>query len=226
MDAPHIRPNLTYPITNPKNKKTYYPPKNRCWRFTQDNFLKELADNRIVFGKKGISRPQYKRFLSEAEEKGRSISTIWDNVGTATNGTDELATIFPTDQAFDTPKPSSLLKMILMRSTTRNSIILDSFAGSGTTAHATLALNKEDGGNRKFILVECEDYADTVTAERVRRVIKGIPNAKDKDLNAGLGGDFTYCELGEATDIEKLLSGKALPSFKGVGNYTVPYRHR
>ena len=77
----------------------------------------------------------------------------------------------------------------------KDAIILDSFAGSGTTAHAVLALNKEDSGNRKFILVECEEYADNVTAERVRRVIKGVPGAKDAALKEGLGGSFTYCTL-------------------------------
>ena len=78
-----------------------------------------------------------------------------------------------------------------------NDIILDSFAGSGTTAHAVLDLNREDGGNRKFILIECEDYADTITAERVRRVINGVPDARDDALREGLGGSFTYCTLGK-----------------------------
>ncbi len=98
-------------------------------------------------------------------------------------------------------------------------IILDSFAGSGTTAHAVLALNKEDGGNRRFILVECEDYADSITAERVRRVISGVPNAKNKQLKDGLGGSFAYCTLGEAIDIESLLKGDALPSFFDIASY-------
>ena len=96
------------------------------------------------------------------------------------------------EDVFNTVKPSSLIKRVLRIASDRDSIILDSFAGSGTTAHAVLALNKEDGGNRKFILVECEDYADTITAERVRRVIKGVPNARDKSLQEGLGGSFTY----------------------------------
>ena len=102
--------------------------------------------------------------------------------------------------AFNNPKPHTLIDRILRIATGPNDIILDSFAGSGTTAHAVLALNKEDGGNRKFILVECEDYADSITAERVRRVIRGVPTAKDKALQEGLGGSFTYCELGERRD--------------------------
>lgn len=98
-------------------------------------------------------------------------------------------------------------------STDKNDLVLDSFAGSGTTAHAVLALNKEDGGNRKFILVECEDYADTITAERVRRVINGVENAKDKTLQEGLGGSFTYYTLGEPIDIKSMLTGESLPSY-------------
>ena len=84
---------------------------------------------------------------------------------------------------------------------------------AGTTAHAVLALNKEDGGNRKFILVECEDYADTITAERVRRVINGVETAKDKTLQEGLGGSFTYCTLGAPIEIEGMLTGESLPSY-------------
>ena len=96
---------------------------------------------------------------------------------------------------------------------------MDSFAGSGTTAHAVLALNKEDGGNRKFILVECEEYADTVTAERVRRVINGVPDARDQALQQGLGGSFTYCTLGDPIDMEGMLTGEALPEYSALAAY-------
>ncbi len=102
---------------------------------------------------------------------------------------------------------------------TKNSIVLDSFAGSGTTAHAVLALNKEDGGNRKFILVECEDYADGITAERVRRVIRGVPDAKDTSLKEGLGGAFTYCTLGVPIGLEGMLNGDALPPYSALAAY-------
>jgi len=96
---------------------------------------------------------------------------------------------------------------------------LDSFAGSGTTAHAVLALNKEDGGNRKFILVEMEDYADKITAERVRRVIKGVRGARDENLKDGLGGSFSYFTLGDEIDPKGILSGKKLPSFVEMARY-------
>ena len=104
-------------------------------------------------------------------------------------------------------------------STSKSDIILDSFAGSGTTAHAVLALNKEDGGNRKFILVECEDYADTITAGRVRRVIKGVENATNENLRDGLGGSFTYCTLGEPIDEEGMLTGENLPTYETLADY-------
>ena len=119
----------------------------------------------------------------------------------------------PAEDVFITPKPSKLLNRILQISTDENSIVLDSFAGSGTAAHAVLALNRADGGNRKFILVECEDYADSITAERVRRVIGGVPKAKDDALRAGLGGSFAYCTLGAPLDAEAMLSGEALPDW-------------
>ena len=104
-----------------------------------------------------------------------------------------------------------------------NDIILDSFAGSGTTAHAVLALNKEDGGNRKFILIECEDYADTITAERVRRVINGVPDASNTSLREGLGGSFTYCTLGEPIEVEAMLTGEGLPEFSALARQSTAH---
>ena len=120
---------------------------------------------------------------------------------------------------FVTPKPSGLVERILRIATNPDSIVLDSFAGSGTTAHAVLALNKEDGGNRRFIMVECEEYADTITAERVRRVINGVPDARDKSLREGLGGSFTYCTLGDPVELEAMLTGDALPSYSALAAY-------
>ena len=119
-------------------------------------------------------------------------------------------------EEFSTPKPLVLVKQLLRTICNPNDIILDSFAGSGTTAHAVLALNKEDGGNRKFILIECEEYADTITAERIRRVIKGVPDASNEALREGLGGSFTYCTLGKPIEIETMLTGEALPSYSVI----------
>ena len=219
MDAQHIRKNLEYEIVNPNTGKVYLPPAGRHWRFSKEKYDAALKDNRIVFGKRGTSKPQYKRFLSEAREKGVSIFTIWSDVGTATDATKELIEIFGRGQPFATPKPTDLIKKIIRISTDKNDIVLDSFAGSGTTAHAVLAMNKEDGGNRKFILIECEDYADIITAERVRRVINGVDTAKDEVLQQGLGGSFTYCTLGEPIDTEGLLTGETLPPYETLAGY-------
>ncbi len=186
MDAPAIRPNLEYEIKNQNTGKIYVPPKGRHWRFTKDKYLEALNDNRIVFGKTGNSKPQYKRFKSEALEKGTNPFTIWDDVGTATEGTKELMKLFEGSKEFDTPKPVSFLKRIIHLSSSGEDIILDSFAGSGTTGHAVLDLNKEDGGNRKFILIEMEDdIAKKITAERIKRAIEKY----------GYKDGFEYCEL-------------------------------
>ena len=145
---------------------------------------------------------------------------IWDDVDTTTNATSNLKKVFNNIRVFDNPKPVNLIKrFITLGDHTKEGIILDSFAGSGTTAQAVLDLNKEDGGNRKFILVECEDYADKITAERVRRVIKGIPKAKEDKLKKGLGGSFTYCTLGKEINEENLIKGKSLPSYKALSSY-------
>jgi len=121
--------------------------------------------------------------------------------------------------AIDFPKPVELIRFLVGLVTSDNDIVLDSFSGSGTTAHAVLALNKEDGGNRRFILVECEDYADKITAERVRRVIKGVHKAKDENLKKGLGGSFSYFELGPPIEMESILSGDDLPPYKDLARY-------
>lgn len=193
FDSPGIRPNLTYEIVNPNTGKKYMPPAGRCWRTGPEEYTQFVQDNRIVFGKKGVSGPQLKRFLTEAAEKGKTPTSLWSDVGTATNATQEVMAIFG-DKVFETPKPSTLIERVLQLSTNTNSIILDSFAGSGTTAHAVLNLNKQDGGNRKFILVEMEDYAETITAERVKRVMQGFGTG-NKSVE-GTGGAFDYYTLG------------------------------
>ena len=144
-------------------------------------------------------------------------STFYSPKYSATTATTIVKEIFDNTRIFDYPKsPHFLADLISIAGVGTNDIILDSFAGSGTTAHAVLALNKEDGGNRKFILIECEDYADTITAERVRRVINGVPNARDASLREGLGGSFTYGTLGEPIEIEEMLTGESLPSYESL----------
>ena len=221
FDAPNVRPNLTYEIENPNTHEKYWPPEGRCWRVNEDRYKELLSEGRIIFGRRGKTRPQLKVFFNEVQDFGQIETTWFDTgkAGTTTEGTRELETIFQRRYVIQHPKPSRLVNHLLRLSTQSNDIILDSFAGSGTAAQAVLAQNKEDGGNRKFILVECEEYADTITAERVRRVIKGVPNARDKALQEGLGGSFTYCTLGEPIDLEAMLTGRVLPEYSVLAAY-------
>ena len=208
---------LYYGITNPNTGDIHFPPSNRNWIHNQDRVAEMIASGDVMFGQDGKGVPQRKRFLSDARP-GYTWPTIWETDKRGAfplnrHASAELAEVFDGPSEFDTPKPVGLVDRVLRMAAGRDAIVLDSFAGSGTTAHAVLALNKEDGGNRKFILVECEDYADTITAERVRRVIDGVPDAKDASLRDGLGGSFTYCTLGDPVDVETMLSGDDLPEF-------------
>jgi len=212
--------NYDYLIVTPAGREVK-PPQGRCWRTSKENYKKLLEENRVWFGVDGKSIPSIKRFLTEVKQGVVPVS-IWnyEEVGHNQEARQELKTIFADrDFPFETPKPVRLINKILKLATDKSSIILDSFAGSGTTAHAVLDLNKEDGGNRKFILVEMESYADNITAERVRRVIKGVPTAKDEKLKNGLGGSFTFCKLGDEFNIEKILTGETLPKYEALANY-------
>ena len=169
------RPNQQYEIVNPNTGAKYLPNPNCSWKNDYEKYLQLLADNRIVFGKNGTGGPQRKRFIWEAEERGRVVKTIWDDVETTTNGTQLLKKIFNGESLFSNPKPLELIMRILQLGSGKKSIILDFFAGSGTTGHAVMELNKQDGGNRKFILCTnnengiCRD----VTYERIKTVITG-----------------------------------------------------
>lgn len=160
--------------------------------WTQEMLDSELAKNtRIIFKGKSFA-PRYDR-TEYNPEVPRNLIDDEDFVGTTEEGGKILQAIFG-DKVFDYPKVPSLIEYIINFLCDKSSIILDSFAGSGTTAHAVLNLNKQDGGNRKFILVEMEDYAETITAERVRRVIDGY--GEGKNAVEGTGGSFAYYELG------------------------------
>ena len=220
------RPNLVYPIINPHNKKEVNHPTN-AWKYSKSTHEEHVANDMLWWGKGGnLKYPRLKNFLSESEQKGIVPIDLMlaDIAGTTDEGTRHLQEVFQNNaQVFNNPKPTKLIRNLISISEGANgredTLVLDSFAGSGTTAHATLALNKEDGGNRKFILVECEDYADKVTAERVRRVVKGVKKAKDKDLQSGLGGSFAYCTLGDEINAENMLTGKKLPSYETLARH-------
>lgn len=264
------RPNLHYPITNPDTRNTY-PAPERGWRFEPSEMARKIQKNQILWPSSPNGRPRQKLFLSELKRTTKNISSVITAVTTG-EGSKEIENIFG-NRVFDFPKPSRLIQLLIEQTTNEHSIILDSFAGSGTTAHAVLAANTKDGGDRKFILVECEEYADSLTAERVRRVINGYSfqgtqreelmrksitfsdlkkadkllhqiagvenieshrfdkiekKVKDGELVVegvkavierveGLGGSFTYCTLGEAIDMDRMLTGESLPEFSQLG---------
>ena len=213
----------TYAITCPSGRVIGGPPRGSYWRVSEERLRELDEDGRIWWGENGNNVPAPKIFLSEVKQ-GRVPQTLWtwQEVGTTQDSKREIVSILDFDTSGDvfiTPKPSSLLRHILRIATDKDSIVLDSFAGSGTTAQAVLALNKEDGGDRRFILVECEDYADTITAERVRRVVKGVPSAKDDALREGLGDTFSYFRLGNALRKESMLDPSKLPSYERLAAY-------
>ncbi|MBC6414445.1 MAG: site-specific DNA-methyltransferase [Chromatiales bacterium] len=229
------RPNLFYTIKDPKTGNRYKCNPDRVWGTDKKGMEKLISQNKVIFPLKKGGAPGYKRHLSEVRSDRKPISTLIEQVNKNSSidelneptimqthmnnqATEEISSIFGR-KIFDYPKPKKLIEDLIFQSTNQDDTILDSFAGSGTTAHAVLALNKEDGGNRKFILVECEQYANTITAERVRRVIKGVPQAKDENLKNGLGGSFTYCTLGEEISKENLLQRKSLPSYDTLAKY-------
>lgn len=163
------------------------------FKWGQENLNKELGNGTIVSIKTKAFSPSYEKLEYEPEVPWNLISKRF-GVQTNENASEEVLKIFG-KKVFDFPKPPSLIEYLINFLCDKSSIILDSFAGSGTTAHAVLNLNKQDGGNRKFILVEMEDYAETITAERVKRVINGY--GEGKNAVEGTGGSFSYYKLGE-----------------------------
>lgn len=167
----------TYPITTKAGRKIEGPPKGMYWRVSETKFKEFDREGRIWWGADGDNQPRLKRYLSDVKA-GRVPQTLWeyDEVGHTQDAKKLLLAILDFETSGDvfiTPKPLGIVSKVLDLATTANSIVLDSFAGSATTAHAVLDANKRDGGNRRFIMVETEDYADTLTAERVRRVVDG-----------------------------------------------------
>ena len=212
----------TYEVTSPSGKK-FKPSVGNYFRVARKKFDDLDADGRIWWGPDGNSMPRLKRYLSDVK-KGVVPQTLWlhSDVGHTQGAKKELVSVLDfekSEDVFNTVKPTSLIRRILQIATDKNSIVLDSFAGSGTTAHAVLALNKEDRGKRRFVLIECEDYVDSITAERVRRVVKGVPSAKDESLKAGLGSAFSYFRLGAPLRKESLLEPSNLPSYEKLAGY-------
>lgn len=264
------RETMRFPING------YTPPADQRWQGGQD-FIQNLFDtNRLEFRDGTPFRKYYAH--EEAEEHAPFYCYVdRSQSGTAESGKGLLNNILGNLHGLDTVKPVGIVEYCLRRATRTDSIVLDSFAGSGTTADAVLRLNHDDQGKRKFILVECEDYANNLTAERMRRVINGysyqgthkeeflkeritwtdfsrdkarqtlldhiqsIENLeghrfdrikkeiKDGELivvgekaieghTEGLGGEFAFCTLGNAIELDQLLTGVSLPSYEALGS--------
>ncbi len=201
------RPNSYFTMVNPKNGDKFEANPNRTWACTKDTFKKYYEENKIVFPGDydflNIGTPYFRYFKSEDDAKNNgeipltATSNVLDKsiVGMTSDGTKELTNILGSKK-FNFPKPSSLIKYLLQFHLNKNAVVLDFFAGSGTTGHAVLELNKEDGGNRQFILVTNNEnnIAEEVTYPRLRNVINGYKNLKNEKID-GLGGNLKYYEI-------------------------------
>ncbi|MDD3612982.1 MAG: site-specific DNA-methyltransferase [Clostridia bacterium] len=196
--GPAIQSNI-YEITTPSGRKVL-PPSGYSWRLSKKRYLEFLADNRIWFGEEGNGVPRIKRFLSEVKQ-GITPMTIWkyQDVGHSQKASQDLKKLFDNNAYFTYPKPIELITRVLTLYTDKDSVILDFFSGSATTAHAVMDLNAEDGGNRKYIMVqlpeETEEKSEAYKAgykniceigkERIRRAGKKIkedyPDSKFDD---------------------------------------------
>ncbi|MGD9874403.1 MAG: site-specific DNA-methyltransferase [Kiritimatiellia bacterium] len=269
------RPNLVYPIKNPFTGIDVEHP-THAWKYKVEENARHIAENRLWWGQNGEAEyPRLKLFLEDANLMVPMDYWSYEEAGSSDDGGNTVKDIFGS-AVFDNPKPVALIEKVMALIPKSNALILDSFAGSGTTAHAVLAANAKDSGNRRFILIECEDYADSLTAERVRRVINGYKfqgnqceelyrekitwgnfskkskailekvdsierlegaaydsvkkEIKDGMLTVtgerkieekvpGLGGSFTFCELGAPIAIESLLTGQDMPGFEALARY-------
>ena len=214
------RDTMKFGVPVPDTDEMAYPPDGQRWTAGQVNMTNMLQAGLLHFEQQDHGwAVRYKDYFDENDpQTGVYLNLLLEN-GSLRTAKNELTRLKFGREDFGTPKPITLIGQLLRIATGPDDIVLDSFAGSGTTAHAVLSLNKADGGNRKFILVECEDYADTITAERVRRVINGVPGARDKSLQEGLGGSFTYCTLGEPIDADSMLTGEILPEYSALAAY-------
>ena len=196
------RPNLYYAVRNPNTGEEIWPKRTRVWAYSQEEHARHVAKGLIYWGKDGKGKvPAYKRYKHALRNADGVVpQTLWthDFAGHTDSARKDLREVLhdvPSVSDFATPKPTQLIQRILQIATDQDSLILDSFAGSGTTGHAVLKQNAEDGGNRRFILVEMDEgIARTVTAERIKRVINGYINSKEQAVG-GLGGGFQFCRL-------------------------------
>ena len=203
-------PNQKYTITNPETGKEYKPKAGNTWKNNHQQFKKLVQDNRIVFGKRNLSGPQRKRFLSEAMERGRVPSTLWEDLPTTTDGTRHLNGILD-KPGFSNPKPEGLIERILMLATSEADLVLDFFAGSGTTLAVAHKMK------RQWIGVEQIEYKSNLPEARMWKVIAGEPGGISESVKWQGGGSFISCELKKwneqfAQEIKKSKSTKSIKS--------------
>lgn len=173
-----------YPITNPLTGEIHYPSKGRYWVFNEKETLRRIKEGLIIFGKSGNAKPVQRVFLKDREVRKKTADSWWDKYGMNEDGTTELSEIFNESKKFVHPKPTITIKHLLTLPPNEDSTILDFFAGSGTTLHATMQLNAEDGGHRKCILVTNNEnnICEEVTYERNKRVIQGYTTPKGEKV--------------------------------------------
>jgi len=206
MDAPGIRENLSYGITNPLTGELFYPASGRHWRFEEKDTLRLLEEGRILFGKKGNSKPSYKRYLFEALGKGDTITTLWNDVKTTSEGTKMLLDLFKDalpKEFLDSvkPKPVDFIKKIVNVTTIGDDFVFDFFAGSATTGHAVILQNCEDEKKRKYLLCEMNYYFQTLTKPRIQKVIYSKDWKDGKPVSRqGSSHCFKYMRLEQYED--------------------------
>ncbi len=219
------RPGQFYPITNPRTGKIYQPNPERVWRFWPETMTKIIADGLVIWPDEAggkMERPRFKTYFDPDTSKPKPVSSWIESANSNDREIEENEAEYETailssgmtqeggkllqqmmgSKIFAYPKPLSLVRSIIRATTRGDDLVLDSFAGTGTTGHAVLDLNHEDGGNRRFILAEMEsDISEGITRERLRKAINGYTYQKSKGGQAqaeGLGGGFRYCRLGTA----------------------------
>jgi adenine-specific DNA-methyltransferase len=224
------REGYRWDLRNPKTGKLV-PQPLMGYRFPEETRDQLLKDDRIIFSEDSKQLIRIKIYVREYNEKMPSVIEI-----DGRRGANELRKLFPDiGNPFKNPKTYTLLEWLFSFTAKQDAVILDSFAGSGTTAHAVAALNATDNGNRKFVLIQLPESLAAesparktgfkeiidITLERVRRVINGVPKSEDKALKKGLGGSFTFCELGDALDLGRFFDGKGAPTYEQVARYVV-----
>jgi adenine-specific DNA-methyltransferase len=183
------RPNLHYDLIDPSTGINYGCPA-KGWRYDRKTMSRLISEQRIIWPIDPAGRPRKKQFLYELESKPTGFSSIIGEDTFTRDGSSELRKIWD-EHRFDFPKSVKLVEQLIAQVTDHDSLVLDSFAGSGTTAHAVINLNEKDGGNRHFILVELNDYAEEITADRIKNVIKGYHDQEP------INSSFSFYELGE-----------------------------